>query len=203
MEKRCTKCGIVKLVSEFSKHKQLRDGLQPRCKTCGCEDRKVYYEANREKVRASQKVYQKVYRLANLEKECARKRAHYEANRENYHANARAYRESNPEKIYAIQKAFRERNPEKHRAARGKRRALYAGAAGQASAEQRAARWDYYGGCCYICGKDAEAMDHVIPLARGGSNWPANLRPICGSCNSTKGAKWPYDIEQVRLEATT
>jgi 5-methylcytosine-specific restriction endonuclease McrA len=22
-------------------------------------------------------------------------------------------------------------------------------------------------------------MDHVKPLAQGGSNWPANLRPIC------------------------
>jgi 5-methylcytosine-specific restriction endonuclease McrA len=28
----------------------------------------------------------------------------------------------------------------------------------------------------------------VIPLSVGGTNWPANLRPACRSCNSAKGA---------------
>jgi len=32
-------------------------------------------------------------------------------------------------------------------------------------------------------------VDHVIPVARGGSNWPANLVPACNSCNSKKHAK--------------
>jgi 5-methylcytosine-specific restriction endonuclease McrA len=41
------------------------------------------------------------------------------------------------------------------------------------------ARIDFYGGRCWICSATAYAMDHVKPLAQGGSNWPANLRPIC------------------------
>jgi len=97
----------------------------------------------------------------------------------------------------ATTKAWRKANPEKTREWNTKRRALHAGAAGYATAEQRAARWDYYGGKCYICGKDAEAMDHVKPLDRGGGNFPANLRPICKRCNSVKGARWPYDFEQL------
>lgn len=50
---------------------------------------------------------------------------------------------------------------------------------------------------CHICGHpDADAVDHVIPLARGGSDSdPENLRPAhhkpcptCGSkCNLQKG----------------
>jgi hypothetical protein len=40
--------------------------------------------------------------------------------------------------------------------------------------------------------------DHVKPLARGGSNWPANLRPACKSCNSRKGARWPFEQRPAR-----
>ena len=80
-------------------------------------------------------------------------------------------------------------HPEARRRHELRRRAREYAAAGWASAEQIAARVAYYGGCCWICGKpDAETTDHVIPLAAGGSNWPANLRPACKSCNSRKGA---------------
>jgi 5-methylcytosine-specific restriction endonuclease McrA len=54
-------------------------------------------------------------------------------------------------------------------------------------------RWEYYGNRCYICDAPATATDHVKPLARGGAEYPCNLRPICKSCNSRKGAKWPYE----------
>lgn len=48
---------------------------------------------------------------------------------------------------------------------------------------------------CHICGDPgADAVDHVIPLARGGSDTdPANLRPahhdVPPFCNRVKGAK--------------
>jgi len=74
-------------------------------------------------------------------------------------------------------------------------------AAGKATKGQIRARWEYYGDKCYICGTEAEATDHVKPLAKDGSNWPANLRPICKRCNSKKRDKWPYDIEQARRKA--
>ncbi len=50
-------------------------------------------------------------------------------------------------------------------------------------------RWAMWGGLCWVCGVKAEATDHVIPLSRGGAHWPANLRPICKVCNSSKNAK--------------
>lgn len=72
-----------------------------------------------------------------------------------------------------------------------RRRAHKAGAKGQCSAQQLQARIDFYGGKCWFaeCGKEYEAIDHVIPLSGGGTNWPANLRPICTKHNSIKGAK--------------
>jgi len=240
-EKRCSKCGEVKAVSEFSKDASKRDGRRFRCKACRCVDDKKYREANPEKVRAKSKKYceanreklrakagvyyaanpekcrarSKAYREADPEKLRAKAGVYYAANPEKCRARSKAYREADPEKVLAIQKAwreanrgkerarhkkYREANPEKRCATAALRRARKNGAAGQATAEQRAARWEVFGGKCYICGAPAEAIDHVVPLARGGSNWPANLRPICNRCNSTKGAKWPFNIERARSE---
>jgi hypothetical protein len=48
--------------------------------------------------------------------------------------------------------------------------------------------WRYY-----YCNTDVAAsyhVDHMIPLVRGGSDWPANLVVVaCPTCNISKGAK--------------
>lgn len=74
------------------------------------------------------------------------------------------------------------------------RRRLELRADGFATRAQIKARVAFYGGLCWICrAVPYQAIDHVKPLARGGSNWPANLRPACKSCNSRKGARWPFE----------
>jgi 5-methylcytosine-specific restriction protein A len=43
---------------------------------------------------------------------------------------------------------------------------------------------------CKRCGSDHKlAVDHIRPLARGGSDRITNLQTLCGSCNSSKGTK--------------
>lgn len=48
---------------------------------------------------------------------------------------------------------------------------------------------------CHICGKfltvETATIDHLIPLAKGGSNGQDNLRLACEKCNSNKGNKMP------------
>lgn len=51
---------------------------------------------------------------------------------------------------------------------------------------------------CWWCGKKIKGNDyhpdHVIPLARGGSNKPENIVVSCPTCNHKKGAKTPAEF---------
>ena len=58
--------------------------------------------------------------------------------------------------------------------------------------QQLAAKLSYWGNRCWLCRGPATQVDHVKPLAKGGPHCLANLRPICGSCNSRKQDTWPW-----------
>lgn len=54
---------------------------------------------------------------------------------------------------------------------------------------------------CAECGvsvkdKKNRHVDHIMPLALGGSNWPTNLQILCPPCNLSKSAKHPIDFAQ-------
>lgn len=53
---------------------------------------------------------------------------------------------------------------------------------------------------CFYCGVSCEKMyhvDHFIPLSRGGAHVLTNLRVACPSCNLSKAAKLPAEIEDM------
>ena len=41
---------------------------------------------------------------------------------------------------------------------------------------------------CALCNGQATVVDHVLPLARGGTHDTGNLEPLCRSCHSRKTA---------------
>ena len=49
---------------------------------------------------------------------------------------------------------------------------------------------------CATCQTDIASnfhVDHIMPIALGGNNWPSNLQCLCPSCNLRKNAKHPDD----------
>lgn len=132
------------------------------------------------------------YRRRAGEELLALRRARYRARRNALGAPPRQRRPNESEARRRYHKEWRDRNPHKVRALAYIRNARKRNAPGTCSSEQLAGRWELFGGLCWMCGKPATSTDHVIPLSRGGSNWPANLRPACKPCNSFKRERMPW-----------
>ncbi len=78
---------------------------------------------------------------------------------------------------------------------RSLRRARERNVAGIHTAEDIQSQFDAQQGLCWWCSQKLEAefhVDHVIPIARGGTNWPSNIVCACSFCNRSKGEKLAY-----------
>jgi len=182
----CTKCKIEKPKTEFSKNKAKKDGLQVECKACVAAYHAYYYMVNRKAIKA--------YCAANADR-----KAEYDAEyRARNHEKAKAYRAANSEKAKAYGAAYRLANPDKAAAHNRNRRALKRSAEGKHTAADVTAIFTSQKGLCANCqarifksGINKFHVDHIMPLALGGSNWPSNLQCLCQSCNLRKWAKHP------------
>lgn len=189
--KTCTKCGQALPLTAFYRDKSKRDGLHPKCKAC----HRAYHEANQERIAARMRAYV----AANRETIRESKRAWWSANRERVRARQRAYKAANREHLSAQERARYAADPltpEKVRAMNQRRRARIRRAEGAHGIADIRAQFDRQKGRCYWCGKkvgDTYHVDHIVPLSRGGSNWPENLVIACSTCNRSKGNKLPHE----------
>lgn len=134
-----------------------------------------------------------------------RRAAWYRENRERIRAEqAKRDRERSAENV-ARARAWKEANPERaremSRLARCRRRARIKGAGGDHTMDDLAAILKAQKGCCAYCRTKLSSkkhVDHIIPLARGGSNSRANLQYLCQPCNQSKSAKDPIAFAQER-----
>jgi 5-methylcytosine-specific restriction endonuclease McrA len=59
-------------------------------------------------------------------------------------------------------------------------------------------------GLCHYCGAKFPAkeltMDHVVPIARGGTSTKGNVVPSCRKCNQEKRLHTPVDLAFKKLE---
>lgn len=133
-----------------------------------------------------------------------RKRSHSQKWRE---ANPDAWRESNRRSKQANQQKYTDRqradyalNPEKYRTVERRRRAQIKGGGGTHTAADLEKIFAAQGGRCAYCRADLKRkkkhVDHIKPLAKGGSNGRANLQYLCAPCNHTKSARDPIDFAQ-------
>lgn len=168
--KRCTKCLEEKEETEFQKHSPGK--LHPWCRVCKNARSLAHHYANREKVNKARK-------------------ENHAANREERLQGMREYYEANKARALYRNRRWREANRLKAQAQWNRRRDRERNAAGECTQEQWLARWEYFGGKCWMCGEAATEMDHVLPLSVHGLGHPSNLRPACRKCNAAKRAKPP------------
>lgn len=188
--KQCSVCHLSFPASSeyFAKRSPTSARLYTVCRACRRIQRRVWRSKNAEKVKVSRKLWAEAHPGYHEAKTLEWRKN----NQEHFKALTKRWRQNNLDKIHARISEWKKQNPEKRRAYNARRRARQHSAPGwhYTTAQHIQWRWEFYGNRCYICGNPAEATDHVIPLAKGGSHWPANLRPVCWHCNSQKGAKW-------------
>ena len=121
-------------------------------------------------------------------------------NKERFAKRDSQYYEANKERIAARNAAWRLANPEKHAERERNRRALKLSSGGKHTSADVVRIFEHQRGLCANChtklfksGKRKFHVDHIVPLARGGSNWPDNLQCLCPTCNLSKGAKDPLE----------
>lgn len=146
----------------------------------------AYYAATLERRRARAKEYY----LAHREKILAQVKARAEAKKDVVLAYQADRYAKNADKIKANVAAYRKANPDKKRHLDNRRRARKAGNGGSHTLAEREAKFAECGNVCYYCHQPSKlTVDHVIPLARGGTDDITNIVPACQSCNSKKNAK--------------
>lgn len=191
--KNCTKCGTEKPISAFGKRSASKDGMQSQCKQCTA----AWQKANPEKVnQASAK-----WRASDPDGTKAYHKQYREANKSAYsEANAR-WRLKNVEYDKARTAKWHAENPESARLSGQNRRANKARSFGRLSKGLEARLFASQKGKCPCCKKPLGYdyhLDHVMPLALGGSNTDDNMQLLRKTCNLQKNAKHPVEFMQSR-----
>lgn len=172
----CPKCGIRKPATTEYFHRK-GDRFTSYCRECRNAHSAIY---GREHA-AEKALYARQWNASH--------RGHLrELERQRYKKNPRA----------GIERTLRykKQHPEQNRLAANHRRARELQAEGTHTADDVALQMKSQRSKCWWCGiavGDTYHVDHVRPLARGGSNGPENIVISCPHCNLSKGAKLPQE----------
>jgi 5-methylcytosine-specific restriction endonuclease McrA len=154
-----------------------------------------------EKHKVAHSLKQKAYYLENKEKMLKKAFAYREKTKDKKRIAAHNYRKENPEKVKAAYAAWAKANPEANRVRVQNRRARKLANGGECSKGLVDKLLILQKGKCPCCGnslgKDYH-LDHIVPLARGGSNSDSNMQLLTKVCNMQKHAKDPVDFMQER-----
>ena len=195
--KACSKCGQTKTINDFYKEPRSKDGFVSKCKACSNEISRIYKLRNREKLRE----YQKRRYQRDSKKIKAYQKTRY-ANDVTFRENQnKAYKKwviENREQDNTRKRLWAQNNPQARQAKDAARRQRQNNAKSFVVFASEITK--LRSGSCFYCGLQEGLMtiDHIVPLARGGSHSIGNLVGACKSCNSSKGAKTITEWQKVR-----
>ena len=219
MKKRCTRCGEQKVLELFCKGHNYPGGYRNVCKDCHRvaeaarrhRDTAEYNRKERERYATSDKkaLSNKAWNERNSDKvkEYEKRRGperslykkryckeYYIRHMSKAKAAAAEQRRKNPEYCKTQVKLWR--NPGKHKVHLVRRRTRKMNA-GAVSAE--ALTHVFQATCCAYCevpfepeGSRSLQVEHILPLARGGTNHKSNFAAACQFCNCSKHDKILY-----------
>lgn len=173
----CTKCSQEKHLTEFKTSKYF-------CHAC-------YKQYHRE--------YTRQYRVSNRKEENKRSRELYQINKSSITARKRQNYQNNRQKNIQRKLEWQKQNPELCRLSSARRRAQsIANGVFQVTSKDISR---ILSKPCFYCGTRAEplALDHVVPISKGGRHSIGNLVSACKSCNSSKNDK--YLAEWLKIKA--
>ena len=182
------------------------------CKKCQCETErggsgrcvpcaKIYMLAWRAKNQEHQKATNAAWYAANPDRAKVLKAEWYANNSDKAKAYASEWSLANSERRKARVKARYLENPEPFLVSNQNRRALRIKNGGELSTGLPSKLFALQRGKCACCGLPLGSnyhMDHIMPLALGGSNTDDNIQLLRQRCNNQKHAKHPIDFMQSR-----
>lgn len=203
MDRTCKSCGELKPVDCFRKSSKSQSYYQ--CKDCQREYNRQWRGRNKKRVSDSNKRYARKHKEDH--------RHYYMRNKETMLKSHEVWLKENPEyhkKLYIDNKThiaktvkrWKSNNPGKVRLYEVNRRAIKKGAPGSSSREDILTIHEKQRGLCFYCGvslKDNYHIDHFVPLSKGGTNFPSNLRLACPKCNCSKSARVPQEFLQTEF----
>lgn len=201
----CKSCSAEDVVQRRNRRKN-----DPRLVEIDRLQRRARYRQNPEKFRAKSKRYrtenplsdeQKIrdserrresYRQ-NIEREKISRAEWLKKNRERKVATDAKWQRENPDRVKLRNMKWQQQNANAVRSFTRNYRAKKRAAAGTHNAKDIEIIYRKQDNLCACgCGvslADGFDVDHIIPVSRGGSNWPSNLQLLTPRCNKSKNAR--------------
>lgn len=175
--KKCSTCKKPQKLDDFSNRAASKDGKAYSCKACERATSKASYKRRKRKQQTQQ------YYQDNKDKYLDRSKARYEENKEEILEGQKGWRKSERGKEVMSEAGKRRRDRIKEQTPGGR----------DYTRDEIIERDSVFGDCiCQICGLPIDIaggeleLDHIVPIAAGGSDTGDNIRCAHQSCNNTR-----------------